>query len=414
MPDLPVSKFAPAYFPDLQPIAGIEMGAIAAGLRYKGRPDLLLMRFAPGTQAAGVFTKNVVKAAPVLWCQDALADTGGRARALVVNAGNANAFTGTRGRTACARIADMTADLVGCDASEVMLASTGVIGESLTSAPFAKPLKRIVGGLSTNMYKDAARAIMTTDTFPKAAETSVAYDDGTVIINGIAKGSGMLAPNMATMLAFVFTNAPIAADVLQAILADVTETSFNVVTADGDTSTNDTVLAFASGTADHCAPITTLDDARVPDLVKGFEVVMRSLAQQLARDAEGIDHLVTVTVKGAASVQDARAVALRISNSPLVKTAIAGNDANWGRILMAAGNGGVDFDPNAISLYLGGQLVAAGGSVQRAYDEAQATAHFKSGEVDITLDLAMGDDAATVWTCDLTHRYIDINADYRS
>lgn len=414
MTQIPVSPLAPASFPQLTPISGVRLGAIEAGFKYKNRPDLLLVALDEGTVAAGVFTKNRVKAAPVQWCQNALAENGGKVRALVVNSGNANAYTGKRGQTTVARVAAHTASLLGCEENEVMLASTGVIGETLPAGRFYKPLDRVVEGLSTGMWGDAARAIMTTDTFPKAAGRLVTVGSDTAVINGIVKGSGMINPNMATMLGFIFTNMAITPACLSAALSAANARSFNAATVDGDTSTNDTVLCFATGKTASANPISDISDPRFDAFVAGLTDVMAELAKQLVRDGEGARHFVTIDITGAASEAEARQVGMTIANSPLVKTAIAGEDPNWGRILMATGNAGVDFDQYAISLWIGEQLVSSGGSVQRGYSEEEAARHMKQPDMKIRVDLAMGEASATVWTCDLTEGYIKINADYRS
>ena len=408
-----ISPLAPSAFPFLKPINGVELAAIAANLHYKDRLDLLLISFPVGAKTAGLFTQNQIKAAPVKWCIDKLRTNASEIRGLVVNAGNANAFSGARGVSAANRVAALAAEHLSCSPDQILMASTGVIGKVLTATPFIKPMARLAAGLSNSLWRDACRSIMTTDTFPKAATIDTEIDGTPITINGICKGSGMIAPNMATMLGFVFTNANISADCLQSIMADVNAESFNAITVDGDQSTNDTVLAFATGQADH-AEITDPQDKRLTAFKEALAAVMQDLAVQIVRDGEGATRLVKIQVTNAETKWDAAAVARSIAISPLVKTAIAGGDANWGRILMAAGNAGVELKEKALELTIGDQLVASGGSVQRAYSEAEATAHLNSGEVSIVLNLAAGTEQATAWTCDMTHGYISINADYRS
>jgi len=414
MPNLPVSPLAPAQFPNLSSVPGVEMGAVAAGLRYKNRPDLLMMVFAEGTAAAGVFTRSKMPAAPVDWSRQALDSTGGYARALVVNAGNANAFTGEKGIKAARKTAEIAANVLECQESQVLLASTGVIGEPLDVTDFKKHLPRISAGLSANMWRDAAKAITTTDTFLKGACKVVEVNGKQVIISGIAKGSGMIAPDMATMLGFMFTNAPITSKCLQQLLSSTTEKSFNAVTVDGDTSTNDTVFAFATGGAFSEDLIDDADDPRLVNFRSAFQEVAIDLAQQLVRDGEGATKFVTVTVDGAEDDDAAKKIALTIANSPLVKTAIAGEDPNWGRIVMAIGRSGEQADRDKLAIWIGGKTVAEKGLVSTKYSEEAAAAHMKTSEIDIRVDVGVGVGSATVWTCDLTHGYISINADYRS
>lgn len=414
MSALKKSPLAPKQFPDLLPVAGVEIGAVAAGLRYKDRPDLMLARVIAGTVAAGVFTRSKMPAAPVEWCQRCLAANGGTARALVVNAGNANAFTGAKGDRAAKVTAEKTAKIIGCMPNEVLLASTGVIGEPLDVTTFPMYLKRINAGLSGAMWHEVATAITTTDTFPKGCSRVASIDGKTVVISGIAKGSGMIAPDMATMLGFLFTNALVSADCLDAILKSATDTSFNSITVDGDTSTNDTVLAFATGKNANRKMIDDPNDPRLADFKAKFIEVAASLAQQIVRDGEGATKFITIDIMGAESSEAARTIGLVVANSPLVKTAIAGEDPNWGRIIMAVGKSGERADRDKLKLWIGDQLVAEKGVVSRKYIEAQAAAHMHGQEIDIRLDVGVGSGTATVWTCDLTHGYIDINADYRS
>jgi glutamate N-acetyltransferase/amino-acid N-acetyltransferase len=397
--------------PVLAPLAGVRLGAAAAGIRYQGRTDLVLAELAPGTTAAGVFTRNKCPGVPVDWCRAALKD--GRARALVVNAGNANVFTGRAGAAAARASAEAAARLVGCKPGEVMLGSTGVIGEVLPHARLTAALPGLHAALREDAWEDAARGIMTTDTFPKASVRTARIGETEVTIQGFAKGSGMIAPDMATMLCFVFTDAKLPAAALQSLLRKGVDGSFNCTTVDSDTSTSDTVLLFATGQAKH---------KRVPaeggPLLRGFRAALSSLlldlALQVVRDGEGAQKLVRIDVAGAASKKSAKRVALSIANSPLVKTAIAGEDANWGRIVMAVGKSGEPADRDRLSVAIGGVWMAREGAVVAGYDETPVVAHMKSREVHIEVDLGLGGDRATVWTCDLTHGYIDINGSYRS
>lgn len=414
MAALKKSPLAPKQFPNILPVAGVEIGAAAAGLRYKERPDLMLARVAEGTVVAGVFTQSKMPAAPVTWCQECLASNGGMARALVVNAGNANAFTGAKGYKAANTTAVETSKIIGCSPDEVLLASTGVIGEPLDVSTFPLYLKRISAGLSGAMWHEVATAITTTDTFPKGCSRVATIDGKTITISGIAKGSGMIAPDMATMLGFVFTNALVSAECLNAILKSAADASFNSITVDGDTSTNDTVLAFATGKNANHQMIDDPADPRLADFRIKFLEVATNLAQQIVRDGEGATKFVSIDVQGAESEVAAKAIGLAVANSPLVKTAIAGEDPNWGRIIMAVGKSGELADRDKLKLWIGDQLVAEKGVVSRKYIEAKAAEHMQGEDINIRLDIGVGVGCAVVWTCDLTHGYIDINADYRS
>jgi glutamate N-acetyltransferase/amino-acid N-acetyltransferase len=397
--------------PEMPALAGSEAASVAAGIRYKNRRDMTLFRFAPGTAVAGVFTKNRCPGAPVQWCREVL--KGGKARALVVNAGNSNVFTGKHGREVCERTAAEAARLLGCKPREVFLASTGVIGERLNLDALLAALPGASEALTTACWADAARAIMTTDTFPKAATRTARIGDATVTVNGIAKGSGMIAPDMATMLAFVATDAKIPAPVLQTLLKKGVDKSFNRVTVDSDTSTSDTVLMFATGQAKH-ARVPAEGGAMLKDFARALDEVLRDLALMVARDGEGAQKLIAIRVTGAVSAKSAHRIAMSIANSPLVKTAIAGEDANWGRIVMAVGKAGEPADRDKLSVAVGGTWMAREGGVVPGYDEAPVVAHMKGREVEIAVDIGLGRGAATVWTCDLTHGYIDINGSYRS
>ena len=397
--------------PELPPLAGVRLATGAAGIRYPDRTDMLLVELAARTTVAGVFTRNQCPGAPVDWCRAAL--SGGRARALVVNAGNANVFTGRAGVEATRATAAAAAGLVGCGRKQVFLASTGVIGQVLPHEKLVALMPQLHERLTDHGWADAARAIMTTDTFPKAATRTVAIGGNDVRITGIAKGSGMIAPDMATMLCFVFTDAAIPAPALQAMLGKAVKASFNRTTVDSDTSTSDTVLVFATGQAPH---------AHVPKgggkVLAGFraalDAVLLDLALQVVRDGEGAQKLVRIDVAGAVSRASAQRVAMAIANSPLVKTAIAGEDANWGRIVMAVGKAGEPADRDRLCVGVGGTWMARDGAVVAGYDETPVVAHMQGREIAIAVDLQLGDGAATAWTCDLTHGYIDINGSYRS
>jgi glutamate N-acetyltransferase / amino-acid N-acetyltransferase len=406
-----VSPLAPATFPDLAPIRGVAISTAEAGIRYRGRTDVMLMTFAPGTAAAGVFTRSRCPSAAVDWCRDVFGS--GRTRALVVNSGNANAFTGRRGREATALTAELAAAAVGCDENEIFLASTGVIGEPLDAEKFRGVMHGLASGGEPDRWEAAARAIMTTDTFPKGATATADIDGVTVAITGIAKGAGMIAPDMATMLSFVATDAAIAPAALQAMLSAAVTTSFNAVTIDGDTSTSDTLLLFATGAAGN-AEIADAADPRAAAFVAALGAVLEDLAQQVARDGEGATKFITVEVSGAESDRSAHRVALSIANSPLVKTAVAGEDANWGRVVMAVGKAGEPAERDSLSIRFGPIRVAYEGERDAAYDEEAVSAYMRGQDITIHADLGIGEGRARVWTCDLTAEYIAINADYRS
>ena len=408
----PVSPLAPKSFPKLPPLAGVRLGTVAAGVRYQGRTDVLLAVLAPGTQVAGVFTTSKTASAPVLWCRDKL--KGGEARVLVVNSGNANAFTGKVGFDGVKEIAAEAAAVAGCRPSEVFMASTGVIGEPLPSHRITRVLAEVAGRSAAGNWKAAADAIMTTDTYPKAATATALIDGVKVTINGIAKGSGIIAPDMATMLSFVFTDAAIPAKVLQECLAAGTGPSFNAITVDSDTSTSDTLLLFATGKGGRHKPVTKSSDRRLADFRKALDVVLLDLALQVVRDGEGAQKLIRIDVTGAESDAAARRIGLSIANSPLVKTAVAGNDANWGRIVMAVGKSGEAADRDRLKISFGGHVVAEKGMRAARYNEKTATKAVSGREVQIAVDIGLGKGAARVWTCDLTHGYIDINGSYRS
>ncbi len=410
---LPVSPLAPAAFPKLPEIGGVKLASAATGIRYKNRPDVLLAVLDEGSSVAGCFTKSKSRSAPVDWCEDALA--GGSARAVVINAGNANAFTGKAGVKTVLAVADAAAKLLDCGPSEIFQASTGVIGEPLNPTPITSALPKLVHSASADGWSDAARAIMTTDTFPKAATATVKFGGKTVTINGIAKGSGMIAPDMATMLAFIFTDAAIPSRLLQRLLTRAVAKSFNCVTVDGDTSTSDTVLLFATGAAGAVPPgLKFVADKRLNAFVKALDYICLDLAQQVARDGEGASKFIEISVTGAESDRAAHRIAMSIANSPLVKTAIAGEDANWGRIVMAIGKAGEKAIRDKLRIKIGGIQVARNGMKDPAYKEAQIMPHMKGRNIVIAADVGVNSGKATVWTCDLTHAYIDINGAYRS
>ena len=409
-----VSPLAPKSVPQLPAVEGVRLATVAAGIRYPGRTDVMLALFEPGTTVAGVFTRSKCPSAPVEWCRSRI--KGGRARALVVNSGNANAFTGKNGRAATKLTADFTAMAVACKPAEVFLASTGVIGEPLDARKFADVMERLAAAAHPHHWSDAARAIMTTDTFPKLATATARLGKTGVTINGFAKGAGMIAPDMGTMLAFVFTDAAIAAPVLQATLKEGVADTFNAVTIDGDTSTSDTLMAFATGAAARRgAPrIARLSDPRLKPFRVALQAVLANLAEQVARDGEGARKLVEIVVEGAVSKPSARRIALSIANSPLVKTAIAGEDANWGRVVMAVGKAGEPADRDRLSIWFGGIRVAHRGERDAGYDEAAVSALMKKPEITLKVALGLGRGRDRVLTCDLTKEYVAINGDYRS
>jgi len=409
-----VSPLAPTNVPDMPPIAGIKLATAAAGIRYQGRTDVLMAIMDPGTAVAGVFTKSKCPSAPVEWCRAKLPR--GKARALVVNSGNANAFTGKTGKQSTALTASIAAKAVGCSASEVYLASTGVIGEPLDASKFNGVLDTLANEVSQSEWMNAAKAIMTTDTFPKVATATVKLGKASVTINGMAKGAGMIAPDMATMLSFIFTDAPITAGALQSLLKSGVEDTFNAVTIDGDTSTSDTLLAFATGAAAaHGAPkISRASDPRLKAFTKAFNAVLADLAEQVARDGEGARKLVEIIVEGAATKVSARRIAMSVANSPLVKTAIAGEDANWGRVVMAVGKAGEPANRDKLSISFNGIRVAKRGARDPSYNESEVSNAMKNPKIQIRIALGLGKGRDRVLTCDLTKEYVAINGDYRS
>ena len=405
-----VSPLAVAL-PVLPPLAGVRLGAIAAGIRYKGRNDVVMVELAAGTTVAGVFTSSKCPGAPIDWCRDIL--PAGRARAVVINAGNANVFTGKAGAEACKATAVAAAKIAGVPVKQVFLSSTGVIGEVLPHEKLTAALPALHADLSDSGWEAAARGIMTTDTFPKGVTRTALIGGKEIRINGIVKGSGMIAPDMATMLCFIFTDAKIPAPALQSMLSKGVATSFNCTTVDSDTSTSDTVLLFATGQAKH-PRIPDEGGKELADFARALDEVLLDLALQVVRDGEGAQKLIRIDVTGATSAKSAKRIGMAIANSPLVKTAIAGEDANWGRIVMAVGKAGEPADRDKISVGVGGTWMARHGGVVPGYDETPVVAHMKGNEVAIAVDIGLGRGKATVWTCDLTHGYIDINGSYRS
>ncbi len=409
-----ISPLAPASLAQLPAIDGVRLATAAAGIRYSGRTDVLLAIFDPGTTVAGVLTRSKCPSAPVEWCRDKL--SAGKARALVVNSGNANAFTGKTGRQATKLTAELAAKAIGGRPSEVFLGSTGVIGEPLDAGKFADVMDLLVANAKPTAWLEAARAIMTTDTFPKLATATARLGDTPVTINGICKGAGMIQPDMATMLAFVMTDAPISAPVLQKLVSRGVTDTFNAVTVDGDTSTSDTLLVFATGTAAArgAPPIRQAGDRRLKGFRDALDKVLVSLSEQVPRDGEGARKLIEIVVEGAASKRSARRIALSIANSPLVKTAVGGEDANWGRVVMAVGKAGEPADRDKLSIWFGGTRVAHRGGRDPAYEEAQVSAYMRNPQITIRVALGIGAGRDRVLTCDLTKEYVAINGDYRS
>ncbi|MET0168761.1 MAG: bifunctional glutamate N-acetyltransferase/amino-acid acetyltransferase ArgJ [Aliihoeflea sp.] len=409
-----VSPLAPKSYPQMPPIDGVRIATAEAGIKYKGRTDLLAMVFDEGTTVAGVFTRSKCPSAPVDFCRANL--PGGKARILVVNSGNANAFTGKKGRETTSLTGQIAAKAVGGAETDVFLASTGVIGEPLDATKFAHLLDDMVARAQSGLWAEAGKAIMTTDTYPKYLTATVDIDGVPVTINGIAKGAGMIAPDMATMLSFVATDAPIGAQALQDILANGVDGTFNAVTVDSDTSTSDTLMLFATGAAEArgAARIEDASDPRLSAFRTALDGLLRALALQVVRDGEGARKQIGITVTGAESDVSAKRVALSIANSPLVKTAVAGEDANWGRVVMAVGKAGEPADRDLLAIWFGDIRVAHQGERDPAYSEDATSAYMTGDEIDIRVDLGLGGGQATVWTCDLTKEYVAINGDYRS
>ena len=414
-----ISPFAPAKLPVMPAIDGVRFATAEAGIRYKGRTDLMVAVLEPGTVAAGVLTRSKTASAAVSWCRDSLKH--GTARAIVVNSGNANAFTGQRGRDSVALTAEHAAKAVGGKPHEVYIASTGTIGEPMDASKFAHLLEGLAKSAKPEATEAAAHAIMTTDTYPKLATRTVKIGGTDVHINGFCKGAGMIQPDMATMLCFIFTDAAIAQPVLQRLVSAIADQTFNCITVDGDTSTSDTVIVFATGrSAARKAPerqapvITDMADPACGAFAAGLRKVMHDLALQVVRDGEGLSKFVTVSVWGAEHDQAARRIAFALANSPILKTAIAGEDPNWGRVVMAVGKSGEAADRDRLAIWFGPHLVATDGARAPGSEEKTVAAYMKGAEIAIRVDVGIGGGQATVWTCDLTHDYVSINADYRS
>ena len=402
-----ISPLAPASFPKLHVISGVTFATAAAGIKYAGRTDVMLASIAAGSTVAGVFTRSATSAACVLDCQSKMGGDMSHGAAILVNSGNANAFTGNAGQASVDRVCAAVALGLGVPESAVFTSSTGVIGEVLPDHKITECIDALAGSLGEDALENAAKAIMTTDTYAKGSTASVEINGKTVKISGIAKGSGMVAPDMATMLVYIFTDAKIAQPDLQALLADLTDKTFNCITVDSDTSTSDALICAATGAS-------SADVSGNPDFAQALGQVMLDLAHQVVKDGEGATKFVAVEVTGAASDGDARLVAMSIANSPLVKTAIAGEDPNWGRIVMAVGKSGAKADRDRLSIWFGPHLVAENGWVAKTYTEDAGASYMKQSELVIRTDLGIGGAKTTVWTCDLTHGYVEINADYRS
>ncbi len=409
------SPLAPDAFPAMSSVDGVRMAVAQCNVRYVNKTDVMLAVMEPGTTAAGVFTQSKTAAAPVDWCRDMLKGGNyqdGTIKALIVNSGNANAFTGKAGIAAVEEMAAATAEVAGCRQEDVFIAQTGVIGEPIEVDKITASLPGLKADLGSN-WENAAQAIMTTDTYPKGASATADIGGTKVTIAGIAKGSGMIAPDMATMLAFVFTDAALPREVLQNLLADSADKSFNAITVDSDTSTSDTVLAFATGRVEN-PEIAFYDDRALQDFRAKFDGVMTDLAHQIVRDGEGAKKFITIKITGAEDDGAAKKIGMTIANSPLVKTAIAGEDANWGRVVMAVGKSGEKADRDKLTIAMGGIIIAELGQIADGYDEAPVAQHMKGQNIDIAVDVGISAGKATVWTCDLTHDYISINADYRT
>ncbi|UDF27922.1 UNVERIFIED_ORG: bifunctional glutamate N-acetyltransferase/amino-acid acetyltransferase ArgJ [Roseateles sp. XES5] len=408
-----ISPLAPKTYAEMPPVRGVRMATAAAGIKYKNRMDVLMMVFDRPAAVAGVFTRSKCPSAPVDFCRANL--PGGVARAVVVNSGNANAFTGRKGRESTRMTAEAAARAIGCSEGEIFLASTGVIGEPLDATKFSGVLDSLAASGTEDFWFEAAKAIMTTDTYPKVATRTAELGGVTVTVTGISKGAGMIRPNMATMLSFVVTDADIPAAVLQSLLSAGVGPTFNSVTVDSDTSTSDTLMLFATGAAaaDGQTPVTA-DDASLDGFRVALNDLLRDLALQVVRDGEGARKMVEITVEGAESDDAAKRIALSIANSPLVKTAVAGEDANWGRIVMAVGKSGEMADRDRLAIWFGDVRVAVDGERDPAYSEAAATAVMKREDIPVRVEIGLGKGRATVWTCDLTKEYVEINGDYRS
>ena len=408
-----ISPLAPKKIPDMPALTGVRMATAKAGIKYQGRTDLLFMVFDDPANVAGVFTRSKCPSAPVDHCRKALSH--GKARGVVVNSGNANAFTGKKGVVTTDQTAKAAADALHAHENEIFLASTGVIGEPMDASRFTGLLPQMAIDALPDNWLEAAKAIMTTDTFPKLATRSIQFGEQTIVINGIAKGAGMIAPDMATMLSFVVTDAPIESHILQELLSDKVQATFNSITVDSDTSTSDSLLLFATGKAKgNAKTLSDKNDVRYRQFAQALYEVLHELSLQVVTDGEGAHHLIEVKVEGATNDNAAKIIARSIANSPLVKTAVAGEDANWGRVVMAVGKAGVEADRDKLSIWFGPHRLAVGGERDSNYNEEEASRYMKGQHIVIKVDIGLGNGSATIWSCDLTKEYVEINGDYRS
>ena len=408
-----ISPLAPKQISDMPALIGVRMATAKAGIKYQGRTDLLFMVFDDPANVAGVFTRSKCPSAPVDHCRKALSH--GKARGVVVNSGNANAFTGKKGVVTTDQTAKAAADALHAHENEIFLASTGVIGEPMDASRFTGLLPQMAIDALPDNWLEAAKAIMTTDTFPKLATRSIQFGEQTIVINGIAKGAGMIAPDMATMLSFVVTDAPIESHILQELLSDKVQATFNSITVDSDTSTSDSLLLFATGKAKgNAKALSDKNDVRYQQFAQALYEVLHELSLQVVTDGEGAHHLIEVKVEGATNDNAAKIIARSIANSPLVKTAVAGEDANWGRVVMAVGKAGVEADRDKLSIWFGPHRLAVGGERDSNYNEEEASRYMKGQHIVIKVDIGLGNGSATIWSCDLTKEYVEINGDYRS
>lgn len=408
-----ISPLAPKQIPDMPALNGVRMATAKAGIKYQGRTDLLFMVFDEPANVAGVFTRSKCPSAPVDHCREALSH--GKARGVVVNSGNANAFTGKKGVVTTDQTAKAAANALHAHENEIFLASTGVIGEPMDASRFTGLLPQMTIDALPDNWLEAAKAIMTTDTFPKLATRSIQFGEQTIVINGIAKGAGMIAPDMATMLSFVVTDAPIESHILQELLSDKVQATFNSITVDSDTSTSDSLLLFATGKAKgNAKALSDKNDVRYQQFAQALYEVLHELSLQVVTDGEGAHHLIEVKVEGATNDNAAKIIARSIANSPLVKTAVAGEDANWGRVVMAVGKAGVEADRDKLSIWFGPHRLAVGGERDSNYNEEEASRYMKGQHIVIKVDIGLGNGSATIWSCDLTKEYVEINGDYRS
>lgn len=408
-----ISPLAPKQIPDMPALNSVRMATAKAGIKYQGRTDLLFMVFDEPANVAGVFTRSKCPSAPVDHCRKALSH--GKARGVVVNSGNANAFTGKKGVVTTDQTAKAAANALHAHENEIFLASTGVIGEPMDASRFTGLLPQMAIDALPDNWLEAAKAIMTTDTFPKLATRSIQFGEQTIVINGIAKGAGMIAPDMATMLSFVVTDAPIESHILQELLSDKVQATFNSITVDSDTSTSDSLLLFATGKAKGSTKaLSDKNDVRYQQFAQALYEVLHELSLQVVTDGEGAHHLIEVKVEGATNDNAAKIIARSIANSPLVKTAVAGEDANWGRVVMAVGKAGVEADRDKLSIWFGPHRLAVGGERDSNYNEEEASRYMKGQHIVIKVDIGLGNGSATIWSCDLTKEYVEINGDYRS